>query len=69
MESFNAGVGCDLHIFPGVIYSHSVGSVNENSVLLFSFCKDFALSITNASFQHKLINNLDSSQVEVLVYD
>ena len=50
MGDFNARVGRDQTVRPGVIGPHGIGNINENGERLLSSCATHAPSITNTKF-------------------
>ena len=53
MGDFNARVGRDAEAWNGVLGKHGVGNCNDNERLLFEFCSEQELCITNTIFQQK----------------
>ena len=51
LGDFNARVGKEDHIWPGVLGRHGIGKMNTNRLLLLSLCSEFDLAITNTLFQ------------------
>lgn len=48
---FNARVGKNSGVWPGVLGPHGVGKMNDNGLRLLTFCTEHCLSITSTQFQ------------------
>ena len=51
LGDFNARVGRDDLVWPGVLGKHGSGSMNSNGLLLLTLCSEFDLTITSTIFQ------------------
>jgi exonuclease III len=56
LGDFNARVGRDVEVYPGVIGPHGVGDRNNNGQRLLDTCNTHGLCIGGTLFQHKFIH-------------
>ena len=53
LGDFNARVGADASVWPGILGKHGTGNMNNNGLRLLTVCSEFDLTITNTRFQLK----------------
>jgi exonuclease III len=58
LGDFNAQVGSEVDVWPGVIGSHGVGSITDNGTRLLSFCSVHKLTVMGTCFEHKRIHKV-----------
>jgi len=56
LGDFNARVGCDNALWPGILGPHGVGEMTDNGERLLNMCSVYQLSVMGTRFPHRQIH-------------